>query len=556
MDGSTHFGRFTLGKGALTALLALVLCGVLAGAAQAIPLSPTDTPLLGSNFQGGDGDQDAEGLFDDWETLVGTMGLVSTPDPDGQDSTFDTGSHENSPVNWDISTQAGGVTPGKANFFNTWTFVDDLDHTFLYLAFDREVSGGNVFLAFELNQDTREWINASGDAIQCRTTGDIIISYEIQNDDNIDVIIQRWVSDEIVSAAEAAAGFTNGTGCAKTGGFEEFDPPITDVQGAINAGRTIENFLPGGPEPEIGEELFGEAAIDLTDIFAGAGLSPCFSFGQISMHGRSSESDSASMQDLVGPVPLLVRNCTAEGVKYHDLNGDGDRDAGEPGLTGFRIWADYDNDGVIDANEPFDDTDANGNYLIQNINPPDGTYSLREKLTAGAGTDDWICSQPTTTIANGPFPCAYVDIDAAENRVVTGKDFGNYKKPTIIVEKQTVPDGAAGSFAFTSTIPAKAAFNLTDGQQNSTEVVPGVYTATETDAGGLEPDRHHLLGRHGPPELERRRQHGDVQRAVGRDDHMRVHEHAGRDGHDRQGRGAGRRHELRLLGRLRRLHAR
>ena len=190
------------------------------------------------------------------------------------------------------------------------------------------------------------------------------------------------------------------------------------------------------------------------------------------------------MQDLVGPVPLLVRNCTAEGVKYHDLNADGDRDAGEPGLAGFRIWADYDNDGVIDANEPFDDTDANGNYLIQNINPPDGTYSLREKLTVGAGTDGWICSQPKTTIANGPFPCAYVDIVAAANKVVTGKDFGNYKKPTVIVEKQTVPDGAATSFAFTSTIPGKAAFNLTDGQQNSTEVIPGVYTATETEPAG------------------------------------------------------------------------
>ena len=242
----------------------------------------------------------------------------------------------------------------------------------------------------------------------------------------------------------------------------------------------IENFLPGGPEPTIGEELFGEAALNLTAIFEGAGLNPCFSFGQISLHGRSSESDSASMQDLVGPVPLLVRNCTAAGIKYHDLNANGNQDAGEPGLTGFRIWADYDNDGVIDADEPFDDTNAAGEYLIEDINPPDGDYSLREKLTSGAGTDGWICSEPTTTIANGPFPCAYVDIDAGEESNVTGKDFGNYKKPTIIVEKQTVPDGAATSFAFTSTIPGKASFNLTDGQQNSTEVTPGVYTATET----------------------------------------------------------------------------
>ena len=47
-----------------------------------------------------------------------------------------------------------------------------------------------------------------------------------------------------------------------------------------------------------------------------------------------------------------------------------------------------------------------------------------------------------------------------------------------------MPDGAAGSFAFTSTIPGKAAFNLTDGQQNSTTLIPGVYTATETVPAG------------------------------------------------------------------------
>ena len=464
----------------LTALLALLLCGVFAGAAQAIPLTPTDAPLDGTDFQGGDGDQDAEPLLRDWESLVGQPGLVSTSDPNALDSTFGTGSHENDPEHWDILEDPDGVTPGKANFFNSWSYVDERDHTFLYLAFDRQESGGNVFLAFELNQDTRLWINASGDAIQCRTEGDLIISYEIQNDDNIDVIIQRWISDSEVTAADVAGGYTNGLGCSKTGHFEEFDPDPSDVQGAINAGEVIENFLPGGPEPTIGEELFGEAALDLTDIFAGLTDNPCFSFGQISLHGRSSESDSASMQDLVGPVPLLVRNCTASGTKYHDLNANGNQDAGEPGLTGFRIWADYDNDGVIDANEPFDDTDANGDYSIANINPPDGNYSLREKLTVGAGTDGWICSEPTTTIANGPFPCAYVDIDSGDEPNVIDKDFGNYKKATVIVEKQTVPDGASASFAFTSTITGKASFNLTDGQQNSTEVTPGVYTATET----------------------------------------------------------------------------
>ena len=482
MDGSTLCSRTSRRGGVLIGLLALLLCGVLAGAAQAIPLSPTDAALPGSNFQGGDGDQDAENGLNDWESLVGSMGLVSTSDPNADDSIFDTGSHENDPLNWDISSRAGGSTPAKANFFNSWTYVDDQDDTFLYVAFNREVSGGNVFLAFELNQDTRRWLNASDDLIPCRTEGDLIVSYEIQNDDDIDVIIQRWISDSEVSAAEAAAGFTNGEGCSKTGHFDDIDLSVDEVQGAINTGRTIENFLPGGPEPSIGEELFGEAALNLTAIFEDAGLNPCFSFGQISLHGRASESDSASMQDLVGPVPLLVRSCTAEGVKYHDLNGNGNQDAGEPGLEGFRIWADYDNDGVLDAGEPFDDTDADGDYLITGIDPPDGDYSLREKLTAGDGTDGWICSEPVTTLPNGPFPCAYLDIDVDDDPVVVGRDFGNYKQATITVEKQTVPDGETALFDF--TLDGQADFDLSDGQSADFLVDPGTYVAEET----LHPD--------------------------------------------------------------------
>ena len=80
------------GSPVLVALLALVLCGVFAGVAQA-QIAPTPDALQGSSFQGGDGDQDAENGLDDWESLVGSMGLVSTGDPDAQDSTFDTGSH-------------------------------------------------------------------------------------------------------------------------------------------------------------------------------------------------------------------------------------------------------------------------------------------------------------------------------------------------------------------------------------------------------------------------------------------------------------------------------
>ena len=54
--------------------------------------------------------------------------------------------------------------------------------------------------------------------------------------------------------------------------------------------------------------------------------------------------------------------------------------------------------------------------------------------------------------------------------------FTNTKRGSIIVEKQTVPDGAAGSFAFTGD----AAGSIGDGGQITVgNLVPGTYTSTE-----------------------------------------------------------------------------
>ena len=105
------------------------------------------------------------------------------------------------------------------------------------------------------------------------------------------------------------------------------------------------------------------------------------------------------MQDYVGPRPLAVRTCSASGTKFHDANANGRRDAGEPGLPRWMIWADYDDDGVRDANEPYALTDNEGQYVINDIRPPDGTYVLRETLSSKkarsrAKAASWICSYP------------------------------------------------------------------------------------------------------------------------------------------------------------------
>jgi len=193
--------------------------------------------------------------------------------------------------------------------------------------------------------------------------------------------------------------------------------------------------------------------------------------------------------------------CKAEGTKFNDLDADGRRDAGEPGLAGFRIWADFDNDGVLDAGERYDDTDANGAYSITAIDPPSTsaatrtfskstTYRLREKLASGSGTGDWTCSYPNASTSGGfatgngsGFRCGHGPIDTKATPKATGKDFGNYRKAKITVIKDLVPSSDAGRFDLkvdSSVVKASAA----DGGTGSLLVKPGHHQVTEVAASG------------------------------------------------------------------------
>jgi uncharacterized protein (DUF2141 family) len=69
------------------------------------------------------------------------------------------------------------------------------------------------------------------------------------------------------------------------------------------------------------------------------------------------------------------------GTKFRDTNGNGVRNAGEPGLKGWTIFLDANRNGRLDAGETRTTTDANGNYTFANLAP--GTYSVREVRRLG-----------------------------------------------------------------------------------------------------------------------------------------------------------------------------
>ncbi|MEO5915832.1 MAG: SdrD B-like domain-containing protein [Luteolibacter sp.] len=62
-----------------------------------------------------------------------------------------------------------------------------------------------------------------------------------------------------------------------------------------------------------------------------------------------------------------------------DVNGDGVLDATERRISGVKVFVDQNNNGTVDANEPFAVTDSNGNYLISNL--PDYTWTVAVDTT-------------------------------------------------------------------------------------------------------------------------------------------------------------------------------
>ncbi|HZJ22223.1 MAG TPA: hypothetical protein VFD54_02870, partial [Anaerolineales bacterium] len=112
------------------------------------------------------------------------------------------------------------------------------------------------------------------------------------------------------------------------------------------------------------------------------------------------------------------------------------------------------------------------NVTFSNLLP--GSYSVTEGAVAGWDLSGLTCNDTNGT-TNQMTRTANIALDAGENVVCT---FTNTKRGTIIVEKQTNPNGAPGLFTFTGTAAGTIADNGTITVAN---LVPGTYTSTEAD---------------------------------------------------------------------------
>ena len=118
----------------------------------------------------------------------------------------------------------------------------------------------------------------------------------------------------------------------------------------------------------------------------------------------------------LGNQPLLPGAVT--GRKWQDANGNGKRDAGEPGLKGVTIYIDVNANGVFDAGEPSSLTlpddpstsvDESGNFWFTDL-PPD-RHVVREVVP-----DGFIQTFP---------PAGFHSVLVETSTTIAGLDFGN-----------------------------------------------------------------------------------------------------------------------------------
>jgi len=126
-----------------------------------------------------------------------------------------------------------------------------------------------------------------------------------------------------------------------------------------------------------------------------------------------------------GPIPQIT------GVKYEDLNGNGKRDPGEPGLAGWTMRLLYQGKAVASTT-----TASDGSYSFQldadHLPIGAGSYQVEEVQQPG-----WFASQ-TPGPVNVPL--------GATNATYAGNDFGNYD-PSITATGTPVSATEAAAFS-------------------------------------------------------------------------------------------------------------
>ena len=136
-------------------------------------------------------------------------------------------------------------------------------------------------------------------------------------------------------------------------------------------------------------------------------------------------------------------------------NANGKRDSGEPGLAGWRICADYDNDGVRDTGEPYADTDASATTRspasirrTRTYTPARAAPRRRHRRLAAARTRTprRPAASPPARAATSAAAGARSTVQGAQRQRQGLRQLRKKPDPKITVIKKLVPASDSGRF--------------------------------------------------------------------------------------------------------------
>ncbi|HEX5242204.1 MAG TPA: SdrD B-like domain-containing protein [Tepidisphaeraceae bacterium] len=103
------------------------------------------------------------------------------------------------------------------------------------------------------------------------------------------------------------------------------------------------------------------------------------------------------------------------GTVFEDSNGNGQVESGEPSLSGWQVYIDANDNGILDPGEQVATADSFGHYALSGLAA--GTYVVREVQPGG-----WASTVPAPVPGQG----AFYDVTLASNTsIVSDENFGN-----------------------------------------------------------------------------------------------------------------------------------
>ena len=249
--------------------------------------------------------------------------------------------------------------------------------------------------------------------------------------------------------------------------------PHTSVGDEYMAGKgwtgcaSVQIPVSGGPS-DCGSVKFGAPGSMRVDVLTGPLTG--YRWGETFVSDICGNWSPANTASKDSPTP------TISGVKYEDLNADGSREAGEPGLSGWTIQLLYEGKQVASTT-----TGAGGAYSFSldadSLPIGGGTYALKEVQKTGWNQEE----------TPGPIVVPF----GAGDTTYGGNDFGNWRPATLSGHKfdDSNVDGVWGKG---ENPLAKWGIQLSNAEERSTatdgsysfSVRPGAYTLNELLQGG------------------------------------------------------------------------